>query len=48
MRRSRDDRDELPGRCTLDFPAGICLIIINLPVHLRLHNLTLISFGFFP
>jgi len=30
------------------FLVPICLMIVNLPVHLRVHNLPLISFGFFP
>jgi len=29
-------------------PARFCLMIINLPLHLRVHNLPLIYFGFFP
>jgi hypothetical protein len=30
------------------FLVAICLIPINLPVHLRVHNLPLIYFGFSP
>ena len=30
------------------FIARFCLMIINLPLHLRVHNLPLIYFGFFP
>jgi len=29
-------------------PVRFCLIIVNLPLHLRVHNLPLIYFGFFP
>jgi hypothetical protein len=32
----------------LVIPARFCLMIINLPVHLRVHNLPLIYFGFSP